>query len=113
MSLVLAARAGGARVFAAVAGVDGHDDVALAGRRRWQLDRRLRRRDRHRRRGRGRWRGAGGGAAIGGFLSNRSTTRRLPYWAFGARVKLFGVTAFSGRSPPAGRSACAGPSACW
>ncbi|MNF85914.1 hypothetical protein D3C84_683320 [compost metagenome] len=37
--------------------------------------------------------GAGIGAASAA-LSNRSTTRRLPYWAFGARVKLFGVTAF-------------------
>ncbi|MCY1173283.1 hypothetical protein D9M73_134390 [compost metagenome] len=37
--------------------------------------------------------GAGGGAASAG-LSNRSTTSRLPYWALGAREKLFGVTAF-------------------
>ena len=37
--------------------------------------------------------GAGGGAASAG-LSNRSTTRRLPYWALGAREKLLGVTAF-------------------
>src|SRR5476651_567824 len=38
----------------------------------------------------------GGGAmgAAASALSNRSTTRRLPYWAFGARTKLFGVTAF-------------------
>src|SRR5476651_1526304 len=38
--------------------------------------------------------GGGGMGAAASALSNRSTTRRLPYWAFGARTKLFGVTAF-------------------
>src|SRR5471032_1235994 len=38
--------------------------------------------------------GGGGIGAAASALSNRSTTRRLPYWALGAREKLFGVTAF-------------------
>lgn len=48
---MLAARAGGPRVFAAVAGVDGHHDVTLAARYRWQLDGGLGRAYRHGRRG--------------------------------------------------------------
>ncbi|MCY1446288.1 hypothetical protein D9M71_628430 [compost metagenome] len=43
----------------------------------------------------------GAGAGVGALAamasaswSYRSTTRRLPYWALGARVKLFGVTDF-------------------
>jgi hypothetical protein len=88
-SFTLAARAGSTRVFAAVAGVDHHNDVALAGRRRRQLDRRFRGVTGTAGTVAADGVGAGGGAASDG-LSNRSTTRRLPYCAFGARVKLFG-----------------------
>ena len=54
--LTLAARAGRARVFATVAGVDHHDNVAFAGRGWRQLDRRFGRGHRHCRHGCHRWR---------------------------------------------------------
>ncbi len=50
--LVLATRAGSARVFAAMPGIDSNHDVTLATGYRGQLDRRLGRRHWHRRRGR-------------------------------------------------------------
>ncbi|MNM80625.1 hypothetical protein D3C81_925970 [compost metagenome] len=65
--LVQATRTQGARVFTAVAGIDGDDDVALAAGRNRQLGHRLARRDRHGRRARRR-RGRDGGSKVGALV---------------------------------------------